>query len=362
VRSYGFELFAKCPHIDRLVDFKSVEHEGGKLPWMPSVRGANRLGNSLREYLPGLVFHAYRSDTLILPILAPTMLYHETVRRIPARTKIGISGHLCNQSAAADRLARDWYTAQYDASGLPWNFPEMEATRNFLHYLGISASSDEIWPEFWTTEEDRRAADRHVPKQQGRIILGIAPGVASNPQKRLPPEWFAQVIRRLDSEKFELVLIGSNADVDLCEEIARSVAGHLDGHHIINLAGKTSVREMIECLNRCDLVLSQDNASLHVATALRKPVVGIVGGGLFGRFYPWGDEGSRRVVHKPMDCFGCHWACKFETIRCLQEIPPADAVTGLNELSTQLPARNGFADASFQKTSSPTNRPGGARG
>jgi len=105
----------------------------------------------------------------------------------------------------------------------------------------------------------------------------------------------------------------------------------LRGKRVVNLAGKTSVREMIECLRRCDAILSQETAALHIATALHKPVLGIVGGGHYGRFYPWGDPEIARVVTKPLDCFGCNWACKYATMRCIQEISPSEASEGLKK-------------------------------
>ncbi len=74
-------------------------------------------------------------------------------------------------------------------------------------------------------------------------------------------------------------------------------------------------------------------------------MVGILGGGHYGRFYPWGDPKFTRVVSKPMDCYGCNWHCKFETVRCIQEIPPADAARALNELYAQMLAEKMPASA-----------------
>ena len=98
---------------------------------------------------------------------------------------------------------------------------------------------------------------------------------------------------------------------------------------------------MIECIKACDFVLSQETAALHAAVALRKPVVGIIGGGHYGRFYPWGDPKLSRPANKPMDCYGCNWLCKYETIRCIQEIPAADAARELNQLRQTMIAHVG---------------------
>jgi hypothetical protein len=61
-------------------------------------------------------------------------------------------------------------------------------------------------------------------------------------------------------------------------------------------------------------------------------VLGIVGGGHYGRFFPWGDPKLARVATKQMDCFGCNWQCKYETMRCIQEIAPESAARELAAL------------------------------
>jgi hypothetical protein len=65
---------------------------------------------------------------------------------------------------------------------------------------------------------------------------------------------------------------------------------------------------------------------------LQKRVAGIVGGGHFGRFFPWGNSSVARVVNKPMECYGCNWRCKYQSMRCIQEISPMDAARELRSL------------------------------
>ena len=45
----------------------------------------------------------------------------------------------------------------------------------------------------------------------------------------------------------------------------------------VNLAGRTSVAEMVAALARCAVVVGNDTGPLHVAAALGKPVVGLYG-------------------------------------------------------------------------------------
>ena len=341
--SYGVELFAHCPHVDRLVSYEELRTNllgSSRLFGMPQVRGFGRLGNLLRQHAPGLIRRKYASDLVVLPIRSAEHEYHRCIKLIPSRDKVGICGNLTNQTAEIEAGTRNWYSTQMNVAGRPWNFPELEATRLFLTFLDIEVEPDELWPELWTSRDDCRKANNWIPKNSHKIVLGIAPGVTSVPGKRLPSEWFAKVVNLLKCRDIEIILLGSRPDLSVCEGVASALKSSRPEIRLQNLAGKTSVGELIECIRRCNIVLSQETAALHIATALRKPVVGIIGGGHFGRFYPWGDPNVSRAVNKPMDCYGCNWRCKYESIRCIQEISVESAAAEMNYLLRHLTPRS----------------------
>ena len=341
--SFGKELFAHCPHVDRLVSYDELRTNllgSGRLFGMPAIRGAEWLRALLRQCAPGLIGRKYASDLVVLPITSPEHEYHRCIKLIPSRDKLGICGNLTNQSAEVEAESRKWYSTQMDAAGWPWNFPELEATRLFLKFLEIEVEPEELWPELWTSRDDCRKANDWIPKNSHKIVLGIAPGATSIPGKRPPPEWFANVVNLLKCGDIEIILLGSRPDLSVCEGVASALKRSRPEIRLQNLAGKTSVGELIECIRRCNIVLSPDTAALHIATALRKPVVGIVGGAHFGRFYPWGDPNVSRVVNKPMDCYGCNWRCKYESIRCIQEISVESAAAEMNYLLQHLTPRS----------------------
>ncbi len=76
-------------------------------------------------------------------------------------------------------------------------------------------------------------------------------------------------------------------------------------------------------------VVTVDSAAAHLATALDKPAVIIMGGGHFGWFVPWGEGVKQRwLVHK-LPCFGCNWECIHPEVRCLTELPAATVTAAL---------------------------------
>jgi len=337
-RPFGLELFAHCPHVDTLVSYDRLAGlflDSKRLPGLPNVRGACRLSRYVRRGLRPLIplfQFPYRCDLALLPLRSPQDEHNLVMRHIPARLRVGVQGGLGNLTAEQELQHRSIYSLKMDVSQFPIDLPELEMTRRYLEFIGATTQDDELWPEFWTTEEDRDHAEEWVVSLTTGATVGVAPGVVSAPGKRLPPDWFARAIERSGAKRLRVVLLGSAVDAEVCSEVEARLKKLAAVESTVNLTGKTTVRELIECVRRCDFVLTQETATLHVATALRKPVVGIVGGGHFGRFFPYGDSATARFVHKRMDCFGCNWRCHYDTVRCVQEIPPEAAAKELREL------------------------------
>jgi len=327
VRSFGGGLFAHCPYVDKLIPYEPLRWMG-KYPWPRFVSDS--------EFLRKILQHACSAasptdeyDLALLPVIAPLANYHRVMALIRAHSRVGVFGRLENQADREERQYRVVYSAQMDASQWPTDFPEMEANRLFLKYLGMNVDGATVWPEFWTKPADVEAAAKLIAGLGGQRVVGIAPGAVLPLGKQLAPEWYLKVLEIAGNKNLGFALLGGNNDIAICRELELCLR-QLDGKRtVVNLAGQTSVLQLIECIRKCDVVFCPDAAPLHIATALRKPVLGVMGGGHGSRFYPWGDPNLSRVVRKNMDCYGCNWECKYQTMRCIQEIPPMDAAREL---------------------------------
>ncbi|MCK5215187.1 MAG: hypothetical protein KAR05_07540, partial [Candidatus Omnitrophica bacterium] len=60
-----------------------------------------------------------------------------------------------------------------------------------------------------------------------------------------------------------------------------------------------------------------------------------MGGGHFGRFYPYGDKKDNRIVFKRLDCYYCNWICKYPEVKCLNEIEVDEVWKELDLLISQ---------------------------
>lgn len=105
-------------------------------------------------------------------------------------------------------------------------------------------------------------------------IVALNVGAVNSRAKRWPVERFAELADRLMEEFGALVLLtGAPSE----REIASNVESRMRTRGAINLAGKTDLDALIGLLARCDLVISNDTGSAHVAAALGRPTITIFG-------------------------------------------------------------------------------------
>jgi len=319
VKQSYLNLLEICPYIDRVIGWEKLS----SLPfdWLPEFRGKYRFNWFIRH----LINKKFKTDAILLPVRSPTrdlLGMHDIVSSIPATRKIGIAGDYCNQSFEDDQAAEKIYSKRMKLRDNQQKIHELEINKNFLNFFSITSDTLDIWPEFWTDENDQQWAYRSIIHDKGLITIALCPGVVSLPGKYYPGFKYAQAIMALKDIEFSVIIFGSLAEMSMCEEATNALRKCENIKNIIDLSGQSTIRQMIEGMKRCDIVISPDTGALHIAVALKKPTVGIMGGGQYGRFYPWGDKKINRVANKHMDCYWCNWRCIYSTVRCVQEIQP----------------------------------------
>ena len=330
-REFGRELFVHCPCIDELLPYALLRWTG-RVPWPLWFSRVNSAGWMRGLYAAAIPWLHY--DLAVLPLLSPFRKYHRVMQAVSAGRRAGITGRLDSQSPEEALRYADLYSIRVDGAAIRADTPELETNRLLLRALGIEAAPEDVWPQFWTTaKEVAAAAELLGGLGKDRALLGITPGAASPAgMKTLPAAWYANVVREMTAGPLDIVVLGASRDAAICAEVENALRASGPEHRVMNLAGRTSLLSLVEVIRKCDAMLCIDAAPLHIATALRRPVAGVLGGGHFGRFFPWGDPALARVVNKKMDCYGCGWNCKYETVRCVQEIEPEVAARTVTEL------------------------------
>lgn len=99
----------------------------------------------------------------------------------------------------------------------------------------------------------------------------VAPGSAWK-TKRWPPQSFATIVARLEERGYRVALIGGPGDRGTAEEVAANVSDT-----VANLTGKTTLREMAALIAGAALLVCNDSAPVHVASAFDTPTVAVFG-------------------------------------------------------------------------------------
>ena len=187
-----------------------------------------------------------------------------TARRAGVQERWGYAGSLRGPllTAAAGRPAREVHQTEY----------YLELVRR----LGIDAPS--IAPGIGVTPATAERA-RRVLEQQGvrrdEVLVGFAPGAAYGHAKRWPPRRVAEVIARLASEYgARCLLVGAAADRAAGREIESSLP---PGAAVVNLIGRTDLRQLIGILQACRAFVSNDSGAMHLAAAIGIPVTALFG-------------------------------------------------------------------------------------
>ena len=84
-----------------------------------------------------------------------------------------------------------------------------------------------------------------------------------------------------------------------------------------NLIGKTSLPELLTIVVGARIVVGNDSSAIHLAAAVATPAVCPLGGGQYGRFFPYQVEGPSQLpfpvpVVNTKECFDCDWRCSQE--------------------------------------------------
>ncbi len=168
----------------------------------------------------------------------------------------------------------------------------------------------------------------HVIVRQGHII-GLAPGAAYGPAKRWFPERFAAVSDRLvEGLSAQVILFGSSEDRQTTDLVAKHAH-----HPLINLAGKTNLKEAIAVISRCSLFISNDSGLMHVAGALNIPTIAIFGSTNPVTTSPVGDRSI--VIYKGASCSPCLKEICPTDFRCMDAISVEEVCETANGLLMQ---------------------------
>ena len=146
-------------------------------------------------------------------------------------------------------------------------FHVLDVLKGFARSIGISD-----FDAHWNIPVPLPAVEKAIhliPTTGGAVV--IAPS-ASNAERNWLPERYAEVADFCIDRGFDVIVTGSPASSDI--EMANSICGHAK-HTLTNMAGQTTLKELLAICRRARLVIGPDSGTLHMATTQNTPAIGL---------------------------------------------------------------------------------------
>lgn len=186
--------------------------------------------------------------------------------------------------------------------------------------LGVSYDGEGL--DYFIPEQEKVSADLLPPVPFTVFVLG-----ATHFTKRLPEEKIIAICRL---QAGPVVLLGGKTEIAAGQNIATQL-----GDKVLDLCGKLSLHASASVIALAKKVITHDTGLMHIAAALRKPIVSVWGSTVpeFGMypFYPTGQHLNTSVEVKGLKCRPCskigHARCPRGHFRCMQEINPLDVAS-----------------------------------
>jgi len=164
-----------------------------------------------------------------------------------------------------------------------------------------------------------RGIDAAVP------LIGLNPGATYGRAKQWPPERFAELSRVLLARGSGTILIVGDAAAVPLAGIIRAI----NPQRIISAAGQTSVLQLAALLACCHVLVTNDTGPMHVAGAVRTPVVAIFGSTDPVATGPLGADAA--VVRAAAACSPClRRTCPAGHYACMQAVSVAEVAAAVS--------------------------------
>lgn len=127
-------------------------------------------------------------------------------------------------------------------------------------------------------------------------LVVVHPG-ATDPRRRWPAEFFADVACRLTADGYQVIVVGDTSDVQTAESIVSTCRMRLGvtlGANISSLAGALSISQLVGLVSNASLVIGNDSGPRHLAVALGVRTIGLFWAGNLINAGPLG-RGEHRV-------------------------------------------------------------------
>ncbi|HXE84759.1 MAG TPA: lipopolysaccharide heptosyltransferase II [Gemmatimonadales bacterium] len=297
-------------------------------------------------------------DVVTTPLAAPLLETHPAVRQVFPYDKRGADRGWGGLRSLARRLRAQAYAQAYlphrslrsaalaMLARIParigfaggWSFlytearPKPRTGHETDRLMALANGAPGLYrPQLRPTSEDQQVADGLISGD----FVALAPGSIWG-SKRWP--YYAELASKLAAA---IVIVGGPDDAALGNEIVRAVEGGQGRSRAVNACGRLTLRQSAALIGRARLLVTNDSAPLHLATAMGTPVVAVFGPTVtefgFGPLRP-GDValGVEGLACRPCSPHGPP-ACPLGHHRCMRELTVSAVLAAIEELGALRP-------------------------
>jgi ADP-heptose:LPS heptosyltransferase len=200
---------------------------------------------------------------------------------------------------------------------------ELETNMAIVRMAGVEAAGNQELIRLADMEKawlDNFLSGRGLRKRKYSVMH---PGASWN-YRRWSSSNFAMIIDFLfDHHGLRTVLVGHASEGDLGRVLES--AGETK---VLNMIGKTSLREMLCLISESCLFIGNDSGPMHVAAVMNVPTIGLLGPNDPTRFSPKGE--NVLWFHHKVECNPCNQrVCKYPDRPCVDLISTDEVIAGI---------------------------------
>tara|TARA_Y100000034_G_scaffold6550_1_gene7213 strand:+ start:4585 stop:5637 length:1053 start_codon:yes stop_codon:yes gene_type:complete len=179
-------------------------------------------------------------------------------RCIPAKVKVGFDWHrakeghflFTNKRIAAEKSAH-----------------VLEGFRGFAKAIGVP-HYEPTW-QMPVSNDDKQVAAELLSGLENVLVISPA---ASKAERNWLPERYAEIAKYAKQKGFHVVITGGPTDME--RQLAADIISYLD-FEVLNLVGKTTLKQLVCVLEQAKLVIAPDTGPAHMAVTMGTPVIGL---------------------------------------------------------------------------------------
>lgn len=298
--AWTFSLLSRMPEVNQSIE-------------MPLTHGELKL--SSRYQLAKALRAQHYDQAIVLPNSFKSALI-PWLAHIPQRT--GWRGEwryvLLNDMRRPDKNRYPLMIEQLMALGLP----PQEALPTVYPY-----------PEFHIAKAAQEAAlAKYKPLWRGRPILALCVGAAYGSSKRWPEAYYAEIANKQRKAGWDVWILGGKNDKAFVDAVM-----HLTDHQCEDVFTEIGLAETIDLLSLVSGVVTNDSGLMHVAAALKKPLIAIYGSTSPAFTPPLST--NAQILKLDLACQPCFKRdCPLGHHRCMRELTPDRVLSAMTAWRT----------------------------